>query len=64
MPVIKIEMFKGRTADQKRAFAKAITEAFVATCEGTPQSVVVIYADVEKSDWAVGGRLASDPKPE
>lgn len=64
MPVIKVEMFKGRTADQKRAFAKAITDAFVETCGGTPQSVTVIYADVEKSDWAVAGRLASDPKPE
>jgi 4-oxalocrotonate tautomerase len=64
MPVIKVEMFKGRSADQKRAFAKAITEAFVETCGGTPQSVTVIYADVEKSDWAVAGRLASDPKPE
>ena len=64
MPVIKVEMFKGRSADQKRAFAKAITEAFVETCGGTPQSVTVIYSDVEKSDWAVAGRLASDPKPE
>jgi 4-oxalocrotonate tautomerase len=64
MPVIKVEMFKGRSADQKRAFAKAITDAFVETCGGTAQSVTVIYADVEKSDWAVAGRLASDPKPE
>ncbi|NMD07469.1 MAG: 4-oxalocrotonate tautomerase [Phyllobacteriaceae bacterium] len=64
MPVIKVEMFEGRSADQKRAFAKAITDAFVETCGGTAQSVTVIYADVEKSDWAVAGRLASDPKPE
>jgi 4-oxalocrotonate tautomerase len=64
MPVVKVEMFKGRSADQKRAFAKAITDAFVETCGGTPQSVTVIFADVDKSDWAVAGRLASDPKPE
>lgn len=64
MPVIKVEMFKGRSADQKRAFAKAITDAFVETCGGTAQSVTVIYADVAKSDWAVAGRLASDPRPE
>lgn len=64
MPMIRVEMFEGRTTEQKRAFAKAITDAFVTICQGTPQSVHVVYADVAKSDWAVAGRLASDPKPE
>ncbi|WP_284165911.1 4-oxalocrotonate tautomerase [Frigidibacter sp. SD6-1] len=63
MPVIRIEMFEGRTADQKRACAKAVTEAWVATCGGTPDAVTIIFADVAKSDWATAGRLASDPRP-
>ncbi|NBZ86301.1 4-oxalocrotonate tautomerase [Stagnihabitans tardus] len=62
MPVIRIEMFEGRTTDQKRACAEAVTKAWVETCGGTPQSVTVIFTDVAKSDWATGGRLASDPK--
>ncbi len=60
MPMIKVEMFPGRTPDQKRAFAKAITESFVAICGGTPQSVHVVYQEVEKGDWAIAGALASD----
>jgi len=60
MPMIKVEMFPGRTPDQKRAFAKAITESFVTICGGTPQSVHVVYQEVEKGDWAVAGSLASD----
>lgn len=62
MPVIRIEMFEGRTDDQKRACARAVTDAWVATCGGTPQSVHVIFADVARSDWAVAGALCSDPK--
>lgn len=64
MPVIRIEMFEGRSDDQKRACAQAVTEAWVQTCGGTPQSVHIIFADVAKSDWAVAGRLVSDPRPE
>ncbi len=63
MPVIRIEMFEGRTTDQKRACAEAVTQAWVETCGGTAGSVTVIFTDVAKSDWATGGRLASEPKP-
>jgi 4-oxalocrotonate tautomerase len=61
MPMIKVEMFPGRTKEQKRAFAKAVTEAFVTHCNGTPQSVQIIFQDVAKEDWATAGKLASDP---
>ncbi|QYZ68444.1 4-oxalocrotonate tautomerase [Neotabrizicola shimadae] len=64
MPMIRIEMFEGRTPEQKRACAEAVTKAFVETCGGTPQSVSIIFTDVARQDWATGGRLASDPKPE
>lgn len=62
MPVIRIEMFEGRTVAQKRACAAAVTQAWVETCGGTAASVTVIFSDVAKQDWAVAGRLASDPK--
>lgn len=60
MPMIKVEMFPGRTAEQKREFAKAVTESFVTICGGTPQSVQVVFQEVEKGDWSVAGALASD----
>ena len=64
MPVIRIEMFEGRTVEQKRACAAAVTQSFVDTCGGAPSSVQIVFQDVAKSDWAVAGRLCSDPKPE
>lgn len=62
MPVIRIEMFEGRSVEQKRACAAAVTQAWVDTCGGTPQSVTIVFTDVAKHDWASAGRLASDPK--
>ena len=64
MPVIRVEMFAGRTAEQKRAFAKAVTQSFVEICGGTPQSVQMIFQDVGKQDWAVAGALAADSAPQ
>jgi 4-oxalocrotonate tautomerase len=61
MPVIRVELFAGRTVEQKRALARALTEATVATLGARPDSIDVIFTDVEKSDWATGGRLWSDP---
>jgi 4-oxalocrotonate tautomerase len=63
MPVIRVELFTGRTRDQKRAFTKAVTEAFVTTCGGTPESVHVIFRNIEQDDWGVAGQLVSDKTP-
>lgn len=63
MPMIRVEMYAGRSADQKRALVKALTEAFCATAGGTPQSVQIILQDIEKSDWATAGVLAADAGP-
>ena len=63
MPLIQFSMFAGRTAEQKRAFAQALTEAAVRTIGATPDSVDIIFTDVERGDWATAGRLWSDPPP-
>ena len=60
MPTIHVELFAGRTLDQKRALALALTEATVKTLGGSPDSIDVIFRDVERHDWATGGQLWSD----
>ena len=52
MPTIHVELFKGRSVEQKRAAAQAITEAVVKTLGGSPDSVDVIFRDVERHAWA------------
>ena len=61
MPTIRVEMFEGRTVDQKRAFAQAVTEAVVKTLGGSADGVDVVFYDIAKHDWATGGKLWSDP---
>lgn len=60
MPTINVQMFEGRTAEQKREFVKAITEATCRTLGSTPDSVDVIIQDVKREDWATGGVLWSE----
>ncbi len=60
MPMIRVEMFAGRTADQKRALVKELTDAFVRAAGGTPESVQIVLSDVDKNDWASAGQLFSD----
>jgi 4-oxalocrotonate tautomerase len=63
MPLIQVSMFAGRTAEQKRAFAQALTDAAVRTIGATPGSVDIIFTEVQRDDWATAGRLWSDPQP-
>ncbi len=60
MPTLRVELFEGRSADQKRALAKELTEACVRVLGSNPDSVDVIFQDVKKENWASGGVLWSD----
>ena len=60
MPLIQVQMFTGRTPQQKRDLVRALTDAFVETAGSTPESIDVILTDVEPSDWEQGGALFSE----
>jgi len=64
MPIIHVEMFSGRSCEQKRVLARELTDAFVRVCGGTPESVTVLFHDVHKEDWAVAGALMADKYPD
>jgi 4-oxalocrotonate tautomerase len=63
MPIVKIEMWTGRTHAQKTELARVITEAMVTIAHTTPEATVIIFEDIAKENWATGGVLASDAKP-
>ncbi len=64
MPIIRVEMFPGRNADQKRALIKELTEGFVRTCGGKPESVHVVISSISKEDWGSGGEICSIKFPD
>lgn len=60
MPSIHVHLFEGRTLDQKRAYAAALTEATVRVLGGSPEAVDIVFTDVARHDWSTGGKLWSD----
>jgi len=59
MPVITVEMWEGRTIEQKKKLVEGLTEAF--TNIGTPaEAVHIILRDIAKHNWASNGKLASE----
>ena len=64
MPIIKVDIFTGRTREQKRALARELTGAFVRVTGGQPESVTIVFQDVAKEDWAVAGALMVDKVPD
>jgi len=60
MPIIRVEMWPGRTQDQKRRMAKAITDVVVEIGKAPPEDTFVIFEDVPRRHWAQAGKLASD----
>ena len=60
MPIVRIEMWPGRTHAQKAELARAVTEAIVTIGHTTPEATFVIFDDVAKENWAQGGVLAAD----
>ena len=63
MPTLRVELFEGRTADQKRALARELTDACVRVLGGSADSVDILFFDIAKQDWSTGGTLWSDKKP-
>lgn len=58
MPVVIVEMWEGRTPEQKEKLIRGITRAFEDI--GTKaEAVSVIIHDVSKSNWGSGGQQAS-----
>jgi 4-oxalocrotonate tautomerase len=64
MPFVTIDIWEGRTVEQKRKLARAITSA-VAEAIGCPEEAVeIVIRDVPKFNWSTGGKLACDKFPE
>ena len=60
MPIVKVEMWPGRTIAQKQELARVITEAVVNIAHTTADATTVLFSDVEKYNWSQGGVLASE----
>jgi 4-oxalocrotonate tautomerase len=55
MPTLRVELFEGRTPQQKAQLASELTAACVKVLGGSPDSVDILFYDIARQDWATGG---------
>ena len=62
MPVVTIELWEGRTVEQKRKLVRAVTDAMVEHAGARPDALHVIIHEVPKENWGLAGVLGTDRK--
>ncbi|MDR2503026.1 MAG: 4-oxalocrotonate tautomerase family protein [Deltaproteobacteria bacterium] len=60
MPIIKVELWKGCTHEQKAQLAKEITDSVERIAKKRRPNITVLFTDYETENWSTGGELASD----
>lgn len=64
MPIIRVEIFEGRSTDQKRELVDVLTRETARIAGCSPESVYIVIEDVKKENWGAGGQLCSDKFPD
>ena len=62
MPVVQVDMWKGRTVEQKAKLIKLLTKAFE-EIGVKPSSLTIIIRDIPKTNWGMSGEQASQIYP-
>ena len=60
MPIIRVEMLKGRTDEQKQELVDNLTTAFIESCGGNAEKLNIIITEVDSENWAIGGALLAN----
>lgn len=60
MPVVTVELWPGRTVEQKRKLVRAITDAMIEHADARPDGLHVIIHEVSKENWGRAGVLGVD----
>jgi len=64
MPLIRVDMWAGRTVAQKRELVEVLTQETARITGCGVESVYVIIQDVAKENWGAGGVLCSEKYPD
>ncbi|WP_313339386.1 2-hydroxymuconate tautomerase [Sedimentibacter sp.] len=60
MPIVQVEMLKGRTLEQKRALAQKVTEAICETANCPKEAVKIIIREMDFENFSQAGVLKCD----
>ncbi|GHV28961.1 hypothetical protein FACS1894167_07290 [Synergistales bacterium] len=60
MPIIQVHLITGRSTEVKRKFAADVTKLACEHLSTVPEHVRVIFHDMPREDFAIGGILSCD----
>ena len=62
MPILQVEILKGRTVEQKREMVRKVTDAVTETLNCPKEAVSIIIREMEWENYARAGILKADSK--
>ena len=60
MPIVSVKIATGRSTEQKRKLVQAITNTVVEVLDVKPEWVTVLVDEIDRENWATGGKLHVD----
>lgn len=60
MPIVTVQIARGRDTNVKRKLADEITKLLVDTLDVEPEWVTILFQEYDRENWATGGHLHSD----
>jgi 4-oxalocrotonate tautomerase len=60
MPYVEVKVAGKLTKEQKEKIAKGITKVLEEVANKPPQSTYIVITEVDRENWAKGGKLLSD----
>ena len=60
MPIVTVEMFEGRSIDQKRDLVASLTSETARIVRCREDDVQIVIREVKREDWGISGELACD----
>jgi 4-oxalocrotonate tautomerase len=60
LPVVTVQLFTGRSAEQKRSLVAAITRSMVDLADADPSGLHVVLQEIPPENWGRSGVLGSD----
>ena len=64
MPVVRIDLWKGREKETKKELIEKITSTVVDVIDCPSEAVHVVINEVDKDNWGIGGTPASIKFPD
>ena len=56
MPILKVELFSGRSQELRDLLAQRLTEVVTDVLGSAPEDVSVILSEIRPTEWFVGGK--------